>query len=277
MAVPSGGWVMWAGTVGFSTPVLERLDAAGTVDVKRFSVTPPDVESAAGEGVTAADLGRRIRDRGYDIIMDPLVNWYGGMPHPGSRFGRFSTDEILRMCADLGVASVNLIGQPTHDASLDRLASSFADICDKAGDLGAQAHLEFMPISAIATLAAGWDIVRTADHPNGGLCFDTWHFFRSDPDFGLLETIPGERIFSVQVSDAGPDPLPDVREDTMNRRLPGDGVFDLVGVISVLHRIGALTWVGPEVITPALAAMPPTMSAQLADARVREVVAAASG
>ena len=276
MALPSGGWVLWAGTVGFSTPVLERLDAAGAVDIQRFSVTPPDVESAEASGVTAVEIGRRIRDRGYDIVMDPLVNWYGGTPHPGSRFGRYSTDEVLRMCADLGVASVNLIGQPTHDASVDRLATSFAAMCDKAGELGAQAHLEFMPITAIATLAAGWEIVRTAGHPNGGLCFDTWHFFRSDPDFELLEAIPGERIFSVQVSDAGPDPLPDIRQDTMNRLLPGDGVFDLVRVVSVLHRIGALNWVGAEVISPDLAAMPPAVAAQIADVRVRELVASAT-
>ena len=48
--------------------------------------------------------------------------------------------------------------------------------------------------------------------------------------------------------------LPDTRQDTQHRLLPGDGVFDLVGVIEVLHRIGALTWVGPEVISPELAA-----------------------
>lgn len=276
MGAPSGGWVLWAGTVGFSTPVLERLEAAAAVDIQRFSVTPPDVESAAANGLTAVELGRRIRDRGYDIVMDPLVNWYGGTPHPGSRFGRYSPDEVLRMCADLGVASMNLIGQPSHDASVDQLATSFAAICDKAGALGAQAHLEFMPITAIASLAAGWEIVRTAGHPNGGLCFDTWHFFRSDPDFELLEAIPGERIFSVQVSDAGPEALPDIREDTMNRRLPGDGVFDLDRVVRVLQRIGALTWVGAEVISPDLAAMAPAVAAQLADGRVRALVAAAT-
>jgi hypothetical protein len=53
-------------------------------------------------------------------------------------------------------------------------------------------------------------------------------------------------------------------------------VFELVGVIGVLHRIGALTWLGPEVISPELAALPPGTAAQLADSRTRTVVAAAT-
>jgi len=274
--VPTGGWVLWAGTLGFATPVLDRLDAARQVDVQRFSVTPLDVEWANEHGMTAHQLGRRIRDAGYEVVIDPIVGWYGGTPHPASRFGRFSTDDTLRMSADLGAVAMNLIGQPTHDASLDQLAPAFAAVCDRAADFGAQAHLEFTPISAITDLATGWDIVRTADRPNGGLLFDTWHFCKGAPDLGLLERIPGERIFSVQVSDARAVALPDIRQDTQHRQLPGDGVLDLVGVLRTLHRIGALSWIGAEVISPDLAAKPPAVAARLADSRTRDLVARAT-
>lgn len=267
------GWVFWAGTVGFGTPVLERLAAAATVDVQRFSITPLDVEAVAIDGISATELGRRIRDAGYDVVLDPVVNWYGGTPHPGSRFGRFSTDDTLRMCADAGAVAMNLIGQPTHEATLDELATAFAAVCDRAADIGAQAHLEFTPITAIVDLAAGWDVVRTADRPNGGLLFDTWHFFRGNPDLDLLARIPGDRIFSVQVADARAERLPDVRQDTQHRLLPGDGVLDITGALRVLDRIGGLAWVGPEVIAPELAAMPTAEAAQLADARTRAALA----
>jgi sugar phosphate isomerase/epimerase len=268
--------VLWAGTLGFERPVFERLDAARSIDVQRFSVTPLDIEWAASEGINASELGQRIRGVGCDVVMDPVVNWYGGTPHPGSRFGRFTTGDTLRMSADLGVVSMNLIGQPTHDASLDQLATSFAAVCDRAADIGAQAHLEFAPITAIDDLAAGWSVVRAADHPSGGLMFDTWHFFRSTPDLTLLEQIPGERIFSVQVADAAAVAGPDVRHDTQHRLLPGDGALDLVTVLRTLHRIGGLGWVGPEVISPDLAAMPAAIAAQVADSRVRELVATAA-
>lgn len=213
-------WAFWAGTVGFATPVLDRLDAARTLDVQCFSITPLDVEWAASEGIGASELGLRIRDAGFEIAMDPLVGWYGGTPHPGSRFGRFSPDDVLRMSAEVGATDINMIGQPTHDASLDLLATSFAAVCDRAADIGARAMLEFTPITAITNLADGWDVVRTADRPNGGMLFDTWHFSRGDADLDLLASIPGDRFFHVQVADARAERLPDIRQDTQHRALP---------------------------------------------------------
>lgn len=269
-------WMCWAGTIGFATPVLDRLDACRDLDVQGFSVTPLDVEWAAGEGIGTRELGDRIRDAGFVIAMDPLVNWYGGTPHPGSRFGRFTPDDVLRMSAELGVSDVNMIGQPTHEASLDLLATSFAAVCDRAAEFGARAMLEFTPITAIANLADGWDVVRTADRPNGGLLFDTWHFSRGDADLDLLARIPGDRIHHVQVADARAERLPDVRQDTQHRALPGDGVLDLVTILRVLHAIGGLGWVGPEVFSPDLMAMPTADAAALADARVRAVVGQAT-
>jgi sugar phosphate isomerase/epimerase len=265
-------WSFWAGTVGFATPVFERLAAAAMLDVQCFSITPLDVEWAAAEGITAAELGARIRDVGVTIAMDPLVGWYGGTPHPGSRFGRFSPDDVLRMSAEVGATDINMIGQPTHDASLDLLAAAFAAVCDRAAEFGARAMLEFTPITAITNLADGWDVVRTADRPNGGMLFDTWHFARGDADLDLLARIPGDRFFHVQVSDARAERLADIRQDTQHRALPGDGVLDLVGIVRVLHRTGGLSCVGPEVFSSDLLAMSTADAAALADARVRSVV-----
>lgn len=265
-------WAFWAGTVGFATPVLDRLAAARTLDVQCFSITPLDLEWAEGEGISATELGARIRDAGCSIAMDPLVGWYGGTPHPGSRFGRFSPDDVLRMSATVGATDINMIGQPTHDASLDLLATSFAGVCDRAAEFGARAMLEFTPITAIVNLADGWDVVRAADRPNGGMLFDTWHFSRGDADLDLLARVPGDRFFHVQVADARAERLPDIRQDTQHRALPGDGVLDLVSILRVLHRTGGLACVGPEVFSPDLLAMPTAEAAALADARVRAVV-----
>ena len=118
----------------------------------------------------------------------------------------------------------------------------FASLCDRAADLGVQVHLEFMPMSAITDLAAAWDIVRDADRPNGGIVFDTWHFFRGNPDFDLLSRIPGERILGVQLDDALPTVRGTLREDTQRRLLPGEGSFDLPGIITALRTAG---WTGP--------------------------------
>ena len=64
-----------------------------------------------------------------------------------------------------------------------------------------------------------------------------------------------------------------MREDTQNRLLPGDGDLDLPRAVRALDRIGALRWVGPEVISPVTEAMPPVEAARVAVDRVRELIA----
>jgi len=196
------------------------------------------------------------------------------VPSP-SRFAGVSTGLALAMCEALGVTSLTTIATASSDVPVTELAGYFGRVCDRAADFGAQVHLEFMPFTVVRNLQIAWDIVRGADRPNGGLVFDTWHFFRGDPDFDVLAGIPGDRIFCVQLDDAAAVPQGSLREETSRRLLPGDGALDLVAAVQALHRIGALRWVGPEVISPELAAMPVLDAATLAMERTRATVAVA--
>jgi sugar phosphate isomerase/epimerase len=275
---PDGnGWVLWAGTVGLESPVPARVDAARQWGYSRVSVSPLDVARAAEQGTSAAELGRCIRDSDLGIVLDPVMNWYGGTPSPQSRFGRFSTDEALRMAEALQVVSLTVIGQPTSDLPIAELAEPFGQVCDRAAGFGADVHLEFIPMTVIKDVATAWQIVHGADRRNGGILFDTWHFFRGSPDYGALREVPGDRIFAVQINDAAAVRRASMREDTLNRLLPGDGSFDLVTVVRELDLIGGLSWIGPEVMSPALEAMLPAEAAALAGERVRALLAQARG
>ena len=266
-------WVLWAGTVGYESPLDERIEVAVAAGYDMVSIGPPDVERAQVDGISASELGRRLRDVGLEIVMDPVMHWYGGVPRATSRFARFSFEESMAMCEAVGVNAVSVIGQSSSDMSVDDMATHFAALCDRAAGFGAVVQLEFIPMTEIVDLAAAWAIVRAADRPNGGMLLDTWHFFRGNPDLELLASIPGDRIFSVQVDDAGPVVSDDPWQDTRHRLLPGDGEFDLDGVLGVLARTGGLTRVGPEVLSPELEAMPMLEAATLAAERTRAAVA----
>jgi sugar phosphate isomerase/epimerase len=267
------GWVLWSGTLGLESPIPARIEAARAAGFTRLSVSPLDVERSAAAGTQPEELGRMLRDAGLGIVMDPVTNWYGGAPATGSRFARFPADESLRMGEALQVVSITVIGQATSELPVEEVAGAFAAVCDRAAGLGAQVHLEFIPMTAIPDLATAWAIVREADRPNGGVLFDTWHFFRGTPDFDVLDRVPGERILAVQIDDAEAEVRGSMREDTQNRLLPGDGSFDLPRVVGALDRIGALRWVGPEVISPVTEAMPAVEAARIAGDRVRDLIA----
>ena len=266
-------WVLWSGTLGLESPLLERFPAAAAGGFDHLSLSAPDVARAAEQGLPATEIRRRADDLGLRLIMDPVMNWHPATEPSRSRFARFSMDEALRMCEALGVASMTAIASSTSAASADELIELFGTLCDRAADLGALVHLEFIPMSAITDVASAWAIVRGADRRNGGILFDTWHFFRGSADFDDLAAVPGERIFAVQVDDALPDVVGSLWDDTQRRLLPGDGCFDLPRVLRMLVRMGGLRRVGPEVIAPETAAMPAADAARLAGERVRALVA----
>ncbi|MET0727078.1 MAG: TIM barrel protein [Acidimicrobiales bacterium] len=262
MDAPDIVWVLWSATVGRESSIAARVEAAHTAGFTQLSVSPEDIGRAADEGTSAAELGRQLRAEGLEIVLDPVMNWYGD-----------ALDDVFHRAEDLGVVAVAAIGPfAPDDVPSDQLPARFAAFCDRAGEVGARVQLEFMPFSAVTDLASAWAIVEGADPRYGGIAVDTWHFFRGNPDFELLARLPGDRIFGVQVCDAPVEVRGTLSEDTFHRLLPGDGSFDLERVLRVLDEIGGLRWVGPEVLSPTTAAMAPVDAARLAGDRVRELI-----
>jgi 4-hydroxyphenylpyruvate dioxygenase len=82
-----------------------------------------------------------------------------------------------------------------------------------------------------------WRIVELADHPAVGVCLDSFHILSRGHDPAEIETIPGQKIFFLQLADA-PALTMDVLSWSRHHRLfPGEGSFDLAGFME--HVIGA--------------------------------------
>jgi sugar phosphate isomerase/epimerase len=262
------GWVFWSGTIGLESSIPARVAAARAGEFTRLSVSPMDVADAAEAGTPPQELKHMLSGNGLEVVLDPIMNWFGGSPMP-DRYSSFTVDDVLRVSESLEPVSLTAIGPFTDEVPVDALAEAFADLCDRMADVGAQVQLEFMPMSKVTDLASAWSVVGTADRPTGGIVLDTWHFFQGNPDFSLFDVIPGDRLFGVQIADGTLDD-----PDTFNRRLPGDGEFDLAGLVQALDRIGGLAWVGPELLSPATAAMEPAEAGRLTSAAVRALMEA---
>jgi sugar phosphate isomerase/epimerase len=262
------GWVMWAGTIGLDSPIPARIQAAHAARCQRFSVGPPDFLSPERP---PADIGSAARDAGLDLVIDPILGWCGSERLPGP-YGALSRDEVLAIAADLGAVALTALSPFQPGVTLDEVARSFSDLCDRAGDFGARVHLEFMPGTAVADVQAALDVVEAAGRANGGVLVDTFHFFRGNPDLDALARVPGDRVFAIQVSDAPAEFDGDYGEATFHRLLPGDGAIDLAGVLRTLDAAGGLHWVGAEVISPSTAAMPPAEAATQTTERIRAII-----
>src|SRR5690606_19425249 len=141
----------------------------------------------------------------------------------------------------------------------------FGVLCDRAAEKGLLVAMEFIPHSGIRDMVVGWEIVNGAARPNGGLIFDTWHFQRGGTPHEAITTVPPEKWYTLQLSDAAAAPWPEVAQESRHgRRLPGDGVIDFDSIIGRLMDYGAKPTVSVEVISDDLHRMEPEVATRTA-------------
>lgn len=246
----------WAGTLMRGT-LEQRIEAAQAGGFKYLSMFPTDYRRARERGLSDADILALHADAGVRLMtLDPYTRWLPRWSPPAKapperlEWVSFEEDELFAIVEALGLGTITVNEAFGAAYELDEMIEGFAAVCDRAARSGTRVHLEFTPFSAVPDLATAWAIVSAADRPNGGLAFDTWHYLRGTRDDSLLDEIPGERILVVQINDAAAEPVGSLLNDTLNhRRMPGEGDFDLAGVLPILARKQGIGPPGIEVLS----------------------------
>ncbi|WP_299867979.1 sugar phosphate isomerase/epimerase family protein [uncultured Hoeflea sp.] len=254
--------LLWAANVR-NKSLDDRILAARVGGFDAMSIFPIDFVTWKTEGLTGRQIRQRYDDAGIKLaIIDPFVQWVpnfeipAGYPAENISFIDHTEDDVFRMAEELEATQINIVEGLGQRHEFNALVDALGEFADRAGVRGLRLGHEPMPISSIATLQQGWDLVRTVDRPNLGLTFDTWHFWRAEPDHDLLRKIPGEKIFDVQMVDATMELKGDLLNDLLRHRLfAGEGDFDLVTTVNVLRDIGGYRSVGPELFSDALDAL----------------------
>jgi sugar phosphate isomerase/epimerase len=139
------------------------------------------------------------------------------------------------------------------------VAATFAGVCDEAAEHGMRATIEFTLRTQVPDVTTAARVVELAGRPNGAVLLDTWHFHYGPSTVEALGLLDGGSIGSIQVSDGPAERPEDYGFATRYRRLPpGEGDFDLGGVLRTLDRIGYTGPLTAEVFNePMLAAVGP--------------------
>lgn len=193
---------------------------------------------------------------------------------------RARSDHLVEVAFHLadrfGVPYLQAIGP--YEGTLDRAAAEFGLLCDRAADHAMVVGLEFLPwITNIGDLTTARRIVEAAGRSNGGVCIDAWHFIRGDIDWDALAEVPPELVRCVQIDDGTLVPEdPDYLRDCLtNRRIPGQGEFDLERLIRVLDGAGCAAPISVEVISRQLEGLSAIEVAASTLRATRDVLAAA--
>jgi len=141
---------------------------------------------------------------------------------------------VLATCHALGIGTLICNSFATEDAAIVEKLSAIADL---AAPLGIRLALEFIPVSAIKTVAQAARIVEATGRSNVGLVIDALHLWRSGGSPEDLRAVPPARLYAVQLCD-GPLEAPVgealYAEMRGGRLMPGHGAFDLAGLLRAL-------------------------------------------
>ncbi|KAA8899190.1 hypothetical protein FN846DRAFT_960877 [Sphaerosporella brunnea] len=87
-----------------------------------------------------------------------------------------------------------------------------------------------------------WELVKEVDHPNLGICFDTFHIFSRQSDIEAIANVPAEKIFFIQLADAPILKMDHLSYSRHHRNYPLQGAFP---IIPFMKRIIQAGYTGP--------------------------------
>lgn len=255
-------------------PFVQRCLAAAEAGFGGIGLHVEDLARTRAQGMDVTEMGAVLADTGLRLVeieflggwaLEPdeaaLEHTVAGIEAVADAFGgrHVSTGEFREGALDSDIAL---------DAAADRLRALAARLRRR----GLLVALEAFPWSALPDAATAVDLLYRAAAPNTGLLVDVWHYYNGGADPALLAGLPVGGIAAVQLNDG---PLVDrdfLQHARAQRRLPGEGELDVVGLVRAVDATGFRGPYCVEVNTPEFRALPVGEAAERAAAAATSVL-----
>lgn len=220
-------------------------------DLVNCRLSPERVRELAGELGLALELYQPFRD--FEAV------------HPQALARNLRRAEAkFELMARLGVTTL-LVCANASAAAIDDdelAAGQLRLLAEAASARGLRLAYEALAWSThVSDYGHCWRLVAQADHPALGICLDSFHILSRGSDLGGIATIPGDRIFAVQLSDAPRLPMDLLQWSRHHRCFPGQGDLDVGGVLAHALRAGYRGSVSLEVFNDVLRQVPASRAA----------------
>lgn len=225
-------------TVSISGNLREKLEAIAAAGFDGIEIFEQDFIAYDG---SPRDVGQMIRDHGLDITLFQPFRDFEGLPEPLRSKAFDRAERKFDLMQELGT-DLLLICSSVHPQSLggiDRAAADFHALGERAKARGLRVGYEALAWGRhINDHRDAWEIVRRADHENVGLILDSFHTLGRKLSPESIRSIPGDKIFFVQLADA-----PLIEMDLLYwsrhfRNMPGEGDLDVTGFMRAVMAAG---------------------------------------
>jgi sugar phosphate isomerase/epimerase len=244
-------------------PLADRANAAARAGYAGIGLHTDDLLASVNRHGYAG-VKSIVNDSGLEYLeIEVLLDWFAD----GER--RRSSDAARKIMLEgaerLGAFQIKTVGDMFGGAwPAATLAREFATLCRQAAGVGAMVTIEVLPFSNIRDLPTAVDIVAGAAAPNGGLLLDIWHLARGGIAYEDIASIPPGYIKHIELDDADEAVVGTLLDDTIrNRRLPGEGSFDVPRFLRCVQATGYRGLYGVEMVSDAHRALALDQAAQL--------------
>jgi 4-hydroxyphenylpyruvate dioxygenase len=231
-------------TVSLSGTLGEKLEAIAAAKFAAVEIFENDLITFNG---TPSDVRRACAELGLDIVTLQPFRDFEGMPSGRRERAMERAERKFDVMQELGCDLLMICSNvaPESLGGIDRAAADLRELGERAAKRGLRIAFEALAWGRhINDYRDAWEAVRRADHPAVGLVLDSFHILARGTDLSAIRTIPGDRIFLVQLADA-----PLLQMDYLSwsrhfRNFPGQGelpVLDFMEALSATGYDGALS------------------------------------
>ena len=253
----------------------DKVGAAAKAGYDVIELWASDLEKYEKEGKSLADLGKRIKDQGLEVVN--IIGLWNAMPVKDE--DKPKTDEGIR--AKLGhaqkVGSKHIAALATPDRpDIDVLwaAKRYREILDLGKEFGIVPAVEFVGFcKGIHTLGQAAAIAIEADNPSACIVCDTFHLYRGGSTFNGVALLNASALAVCHFNDVPKDPPQSALKDA-DRIYPGDGILPLPQFLRDLWKIGFRGPLSLEIFNRAEWKKDPFEVARLGLDKMRRVIVA---
>jgi 4-hydroxyphenylpyruvate dioxygenase len=229
-------------TVSISGDLREKLAAIAGAGFDGVEIFENDFLAFDG---TPAEVGRMIRDFGLEITLFQPFRDFEGLSEPQRSRAFERAERKFDLMRELGTDLMLICSNvsPAALGGIDRAAADFRELGERAVSRGMRVGYEALAWGRhINDHRDAWEIVRRADHPGIGLILDSFHTLARRIDVETIRSIPGDRIFIVQLADAPRMDMDLLSWSRHYRNMPGEGDLPLT---AFMRAVAATGYTGP--------------------------------
>ena len=187
------------------------------------------------------DVGWLVADFGLEIMLFQPFRDFEGMPEPHRSRAFDRAERKFDLMNDLGVGLVLICSNisPLALGGIDRAADDLAELGERAKARNIRIGFEALAWGRhINDHRDAWEVVRRADHSHVGLILDSFHTLGRNIDPDTIRSIPGDKIFFVQLADAPRIDMDLFYWSRHFRNMPGEGDLPVVDFMRAVMATG---------------------------------------